>query len=213
MTQVLETPFGNGLVVAWDERVLEPRPWTAMQSRWAAELLGDALDVGRDDLPVLELCSGAGHIGLLAVQLTGRRLVAVDVSEPACVFMRNNSRRAGLADLVEVRQAPMDDALADGERFALVLADPPWVTSDTVGRFPDDPLLAIDGGDDGLAVARLCVEVAGRHVVPGGSLLLQLGDAAQAEALSAEAGDRWRPEGHRCGEGGVVLRLVRSEQP
>ena len=67
-----------GLHIEYDEHVLEPRPWTAEQSRWAADLIREA-----PPGPVLELCSGAGHIGLLAVTLAPRSLVCVDVDSTA----------------------------------------------------------------------------------------------------------------------------------
>ena len=67
------------LTIAFDERVLRPREWTAAQSAWAADLMTSA-----PDGPVLELCSGAGHIGLLAVLLSSRPLVCVDASSVAC---------------------------------------------------------------------------------------------------------------------------------
>src|SRR5436189_110702 len=57
----LTTEVG-GLVFLHDERVLSPRPWTEAQSAWARELLEVV-----PDGPVLELCSGVGHIGLLAL--------------------------------------------------------------------------------------------------------------------------------------------------
>jgi len=48
--------------------------------------------------------------------------------------------------LVEVRCADLGSAVAEGERFPLVLADPPYVPSGEAGDFPDDPEVAIDGG-------------------------------------------------------------------
>jgi release factor glutamine methyltransferase len=166
-------------VIAWHEGVLEPRPWTAAQSRWAAALAAD-LPAG----PLLELCSGAGHIGLLAAHLSQRPVVCVDVSPAACALSRLNAEAAGVT--VDVREGPMDAVLAADERFGLVIADPPWVTTQEVSAHPADPVLAIDGGDDGLAVARLCLAVAEAHLGPDGFLLLQLGDEAQAAALAAE---------------------------
>ncbi len=179
-TALSSMSFGP-LTISWHPGVLEPRPWTAAQSRWAAELAD-----GLRDGPMLELCSGAGHIGLLAAHLTGRPLVCVDVSPEACALTRLNAEAAGLGDLVEVREGPMDEVLGPDERFGLVIADPPWVRSEAVGTFPEDPVLAIDGGDDGLAVARLCLTVAARHLDDGGLLVLQLGDEAQATSLAAE---------------------------
>lgn len=174
----------DGLDIAYDDRVLTPRPWTAAQSRWAADLLA-TIPSG----PVLELCAGAGHIGLLAVVGTDHRLVAVDADPVACEFARRNADAAGLADRVEVRNARMEEALDCDERFALIVADPPWVPSAHTGDYPADPLLAIDGGADGLALARACIGVAADHLDPGGVMLLQLGTTAQAAALEAELPD------------------------
>jgi release factor glutamine methyltransferase len=80
----------------------------------------------------------------------------------------------------------MQDVLAPSERFALVLADPPWVPSAEVARFPADPRRAIDGGPDGLDLARLCVAIIARHLAEDGASVLQLGDATQAEVVRRE---------------------------
>jgi release factor glutamine methyltransferase len=173
-----ETVGFGPLTITFDDRVLRPRPWTAAQSRWAAELLDDA-----PPGPVLELCAGAGHIGLLATCASARRLVCVDVNPAACELTLRNAAAAGMADRVEVREGPMDEVLRDSERFALVVADPPWVPRADVGRYPEDPLLAIDGGEDGLDLAWTCVQVAGRHLMPRGSLVLQLGTVGQVDLL------------------------------
>lgn len=197
----------DGLVVEYDDRVLEPRPWTALQSRWAVELLADAAPG-----PVLELCTGAGHIGLLVAAATDRSLVAVDLDPVACAFARHNAEGAGVAHRVEVRESPLATAPLPGEEFALVLADPPWVPSAEIGRFPDDPTTAIDGGPAGLDVAHACVEVAATCLVPGGSLLLQLGTQAQADRVAAAAvtGGGWREGARRTAARGVVLQLQRA---
>jgi len=184
------------LDIAYDDRVLRPRPWTAEHARWAAEVLRDAAPG-----PVLELFAGAGHIGLLAVLDSSRRLVAVDLDPVACDYARLNAAAAGLADRIEVRNASLEDALDADEQFPVIVADPPWVPSASTGRYPDDPLTAIDGGPDGLALARTSLEVAGRHLAPGGAMLLQLGSVAQADALRADV------------EPGLELVEVRQPDP
>ena len=170
----------GGLDFSYDSRVLRPRAWTEAQSDWAAELLESA-----PPGPVLELCTGAGHIGLLAVVGNDRRLVAVDADPVACGYARRNAAAAGLADRVEVRHAPLEGALGADEVFPLVIADPPWVPSDRTTDHPEDPVFAIDGGDDGLSVARRCLDVAARHLLPAGAMLLQLGNADQVTDLEA----------------------------
>ncbi|CAB4685515.1 MAG: methyltransferase [Actinobacteria bacterium] len=199
------TWFGH-LRIAYDERVLEPRAWTADQSRWAADLLRAG-----PSGPVLELCSGAGQIGLLAVALEPRPLVCVDASPVACAYARRNADATGWGGRVEVREGRLDEMLAPQEEFAMVIADPPWVPHADTGRYPADPLLAIDGGDDGLGVARECLSVASQHLLRGGSLVLQLGTTAQATRMSGEAsayGDLVTVD-VRPGERGVLAHLRR----
>jgi release factor glutamine methyltransferase len=201
--------FG-GLTVSYDERVLVPRPWTTAQSYWAADLLRDAA-AG----PVLELCAGVGHIGLLAVDGTARRLVMVDLDETACAFARSNARAARGGDLAEVRQGRVDEVLSREERFVGVIADPPWVPSDATGRFPDDPLTAIDGGEDGMEIAWACLEVAAGHLVDQGWLLIQLGTVEQADALHDRLDSSPRlglktVEVREYGDRGVLVHVART---
>ncbi|MEG9224807.1 class I SAM-dependent methyltransferase [Aeromicrobium sp. Sec7.5] len=164
------------LDIVFDDSVLVPRPWTIAQSTWARELLESAPAGG-----VLELCSGAGHIGLASVHATDRRLVQVDRDPHACDLARENAAAAGVA--AEIRCGSLSEVLRDDDRFALVIADPPWVPSAGVEVFPDDPVWAIDGGDDGLDVARECVRVAARHLAPDGVVLLQVGSPEQFAQL------------------------------
>ena len=185
------------LDIRYDARVLQPRPWTTAQAEWAAELLESA-----GPGPVLELCTGAGQIGLLAIVDNDRRLVAVDADPVACDFARHNAAEAGLIDRVQVRNAALEEAVGDDERFPVIIADPPWVPSDRTGEHPDDPPFAIDGGPDGLALARRCVRVAARHLTPGGALLLQLASPVQAAELE-----------HVLADEAPGLRLTELRQP
>jgi methylase of polypeptide subunit release factors len=166
--------------IAYDAGVLEPRPWTLEQARWAVEVSSAV-----PDGPVLELCCGAGQIGLVVGVETGRPLVQVDDDEDACGFARRNADVAGIA--TDVRCAPIETAVAAGERFPIVIADPPYIPSGETAALADDPDHAIDGGADGLAVARRCLKVAAAAVAPGGVVLVQTGGPEQAAALAAEA--------------------------
>lgn len=200
---VSSTRFAH-LDIAHDARVLSPRGWTRLQSEWAAETATHA-----SSGPLLELCCGAGHIGLLAAHLSGRALVAVDADPVACAYARVNAEAADLVGRVEVREARLEAALSAWERYPVVMADPPWLPSTEVARYPEDPVTAVDGGADGLEPARACLRVAREHLTEGGTLVLQLGNHAQADRLSSEESTGWREAGRRDGEDGVVVRLVR----
>ncbi|HEU5456459.1 MAG TPA: class I SAM-dependent methyltransferase [Nocardioides sp.] len=197
--------FG-GLSIAYDERVLAPRRWTTMQSYWAAELLR-AAPPGR----VLELCAGAGHIGLLTMALQARDLVMVDVNPHACELARHNATANHLIASLDVRHGDLQDVIRADESFVGVIADPPWVPSARIGRFPEDPALAIDGGEDGLAVAWSCLQVMARHLRPGGWGILQLGTVEQAERVAdrcAERGLGLMVRETRVYDRGVLVRLA-----
>jgi release factor glutamine methyltransferase len=168
------------LTVRYDARVLAPRPWTLLQARWAAELAVEA-DAG----PLLELCAGAGQIGLAAAVLSGRRLIQVEADPVAAGYARSNAVLAEAANRVEVRVADLESALDSDERFPIILADPPYLPSNHVAAWPEDPPTAIDGGADGLDLVRVCLQIASRHLSPGAALLLQVAGDTQARAVAA----------------------------
>jgi len=176
VTGAREVPFGD-LRIRCDDAVLSPRSWTLAQASWAVELAAD-LPSG----PALELCAGAGQIGLAFAHATGRDLVQVDRNPRACELARENAVAAGVSS--DVRCGDLLGALADDERFPVILADPPYIPSEEIGRFPDDPTMAIDGGRDGLEVARVCVAAIARHLTPDGAAVLQLGGAHQHAPLA-----------------------------
>lgn len=197
----------EGLSITYDHQVLEPRPWTEAQSGWAAELLAEA-PAG----PVLELCAGVGHIGLGAVRNSSRQLVMVDFNPVAQRFAQENAAENGFEFRVEFRLARMEEAIDASERFALIIADPPWVRSVDTSKFPADPVLAIDGGDDGLDLARTCVELIDRHLAEGGSALLQLGNTTQVEAIAdyaSQLSGTLNVQETRSFDDGVIVHLAR----
>ena len=204
-TELVE--FGS-LSVQFDDRVLRPRRWTTAQSAWASALLRSA-----PEGPVLELCAGVGHIGLLAMVGQSRPLVLVDSSEVACEHAAANAERAALQCPVDIRCGRIDEKLADDERFALIIADPPWVPTGDTGEHEDDPLHAIDGGADGLDLVRTCLDLIATHLAERGSAILQLGGLDQVAAVSDHLVDHHdlglRLAEHRTYEGGVLVELVR----
>jgi release factor glutamine methyltransferase len=112
-----------------------------------------------------------------------------------------------------VRGGRIDEVLGAGETFPLIIADPPWVPTAGIDEFPDDPAIAIDGGEVGLALARVCCGVVDRHLTTEGSAVLQLGTTDQADQLNAHLeqvlGSALRVSETRTYERGVLVRLSR----
>jgi release factor glutamine methyltransferase len=170
-----------GLELAVDPAVLVPRPET--------ELLVE-LALQREFSSVVDLGTGSGAIALAVKRhRPAARVVAVDVSAAALAVARRNAARHGLD--IDLRQGRWFEPLA-GERFDLVLANPPYVAEGDP-HLPDlgfEPRVALTSGTDGLDAIREIVREAPRHLTPGGWLLLEhgMGQSAAVGALLAEAG-------------------------
>lgn len=175
------------LLIAYDDEVLAPREWTFLQSQWAASLAA-AAPAGS----ILELCAGAGHIGLAAAVLADRELVQVEADPVAASYAARNAERAGWSGRTEIRVERLQSAIRPYERFPIMIADPPYLRSADVKRWPEDPVTAIDGGVEGLDLIEACLQVAARCLEQGGKLLLQVRGSGQAEQLGVLSGLRRR---------------------
>lgn len=181
------------LELAVDARVLIPRPETEV-------LVGEVLDwaEARDatDLTAMDLGTGSGAIALsLAQEGPFGRVVATDRSPEALETARENAEAAGLEDRVEFRSGELFEPLAAGERFDVIVSNPPYVAEgDAEELQPEvrdwEPTGALFAGPDGLAVIRNIIDGAGEHLEPGGLLALEvgLGQAGPVVTLTEEAG-------------------------
>jgi len=141
---------------------------------------------------IVELCTGSGAVAVaLATELPTARILATDVSWRALRVARANAERNGVAERITFLRGNLCRAV-DGqvseESVDLVVANPPYIpTGELVTLMPEvqwEPRLALDGGADGLRVAREIIETSPDCIRPGGFLLLEIG-AEQAETVQA----------------------------
>lgn len=167
--------FG-GLTLAIDPGVYVPRPQTEELARRAIALLPGS---GR----AVDLCTGCGAIAaLLRAAAPTARVVGVDLDPVAVTCARRNGVAAVVGDLA----APLRPGLGAD----VVTAVAPYVPTAALDLLLSDvrdhePVRALDGGTDGLAVVRRIVVEAATLLRPGGHLLVELG-GDQPEALAAD---------------------------
>jgi release factor glutamine methyltransferase len=182
--------YGRSFTVT--NAVLIPRPDTET-------LVEEALRVlKKDALPgrILDLCTGSGAVALtLAAELPDREVLATDISEQALAVAAGNAERLGVAARVTFREGDLFAALPDGERFAAITVNPPYIGSDELeALLPDvrdhEPRLALDAGSDALSFYRRLCEGAARFLLPGAQLLVEVGytQGEQVRGLFASAG-------------------------
>lgn len=169
----------HGLTLRVDPDVLVPRPDTEVLVDWAIELLSGAAQPR-----VIDLGTGSGAIALAVKHACpGASVLATDISGTALTVARSNAARLGLD--VAMQQGAWWHGL-DGQRFELVLGNPPYIAGGDphLAALQHEPALALTPGGDGLGALREIVAGAPHHLAPGGWLLLEHGHD-QADAVQA----------------------------
>ncbi|MEV2197440.1 putative protein N(5)-glutamine methyltransferase [Streptomyces phaeochromogenes] len=176
----------RGLRIAVEPGVFVPRRRTEF-------LVEQAVALAPEAPVVVDLCCGSGAVGAaLAAALPGAELHAADV-DPAAVRCARRNVGAG----AHVHEGDLFDALprALRGRVGILAANVPYVPSGEVGLLPPEardhePLVALDGGGDGLDVLRRVAVEAPRWLAPGGSLLVETSErqAGLAVEILADAG-------------------------
>jgi release factor glutamine methyltransferase len=136
---------------------------------------------------MLDLCTGSGCIAVsAALARSDARVVATEISTEALAVARENA--ASLGARVELLEGDLYAPLAAGERFDLIVSNPPYVPSGEIEGLSREvrrePRIALDGGSDGLDVIRRIVSGAPSRLRPGGSLLIEMHET-HAEPLPA----------------------------
>lgn len=169
-----------------DRSVLIPRPDTETLVEQAVLFLRGSKLEGT----ALDLCVGSGAVAVsLAAELPERHVLATDLSPEALRVASQNAERHGLKERMEFRQGDLFAPIREGERFACITVNPPYIGSHELAELAPDvrdyePRMAFDAGADALVFYRRLAREAGAHLLAGGMLLAEVGHT-QAEAVMA----------------------------
>ena len=178
---LLHKAYMRGVPFYIDERAIVPRSYLGEildSETFAGEsfsLLPDADSIRS----VLDLCTGSGCLAILAaLRFPGAKVDAVELSKDAIEVARRNVADHRLKKRVRLLRGDLF-APTKGERYDLIVANPPYVDDDGMAALPPEcrhePRLALDGGSDGLSVVRRILDEAGRHLNESGGLLCEIG--------------------------------------
>jgi ribosomal protein L3 glutamine methyltransferase len=169
-----------GLSFLSDPRALVPRsPIAELIEAGYEPWLG-----GREVHRVLDLCTGSGCIGIAtAVYQPNWQVDLVDLSEDALALANENIARFQMDERVQAIQSDLFAAL-DGQRYELIVSNPPYVTHDEVAALPEEyayePELGLRAGDDGLDLALRILRDAPNYLSDNGLLICEVGESERA---------------------------------
>ncbi|MEU7826103.1 putative protein N(5)-glutamine methyltransferase [Catellatospora sp. NPDC049133] len=194
-----------GRRIAVDPGVFVPRRRTELLVEEAARLL-------RPGSVVLDMCCGSGAAAAVLAAQGGIEVHATDIEPAAVACARRNVEPLGghvyEGDLYE----PLPDSLRG--RVDVLVVNVPYVPTDAIALMPPEarlhePTVALDGGPDGLDIARRVLAGAGDWLAPHSHLLLETSDEQADTACALFAATGLTPRLAHCDERGAVVVVGR----
>ena len=177
-----------GYKIKVDERVLIPRPETE-------EMAIMAFNATEEGNNVLDLCTGSGAIAIAIYKEAEKanrkiKVTATDISEAALELAKENAE-ANRADVLFV-QSDLFSRIRG--KFDVIVTNPPYIPSSEIPTLQrevrdHEPILALDGGADGMDYYRRIAAESPKYLNHGGSLIMEVGDGEAAEVAKMFKGD------------------------
>lgn len=159
-----------GIPFIVNDKVLIPRQDTEI-------LVEEAMKKAKAGMRVLDLCTGSGCIIISLLKLMpGLTGMASDLSAEALKIAEENARRQGVT--IDFRQGDLFEPVEGS--FDLIVSNPPYIpTADIQGLMEEvriyDPMMALDGREDGLYFYRRILQEGLKYLKPGGWLTVEIG--------------------------------------
>ena len=173
-----------GLTFHVNEDVLIPRPDT---ETW----LEKVIQYHRNDgaIEVADLGTGSGAILLSFLYYCKEaKGIGIDISEKALAVAKENGKELLMEERAAWIRGDYIDALPEGVLYDGILSNPPYIPREDIAHLQaevkHEPMLALDGGEDGLVFYRRLAEKAAAHLKEGGFLAVEFGIHQWEEILS-----------------------------
>jgi release factor glutamine methyltransferase len=202
-----------------DPRVFIPRPETELLVEQSLVALPR---ISLERAPcILEIGTGSGAIAIsLAKEVKDGFIVATDISKEALLLAKENAVSTGVLHRITFINADLFGPFRlfrDGGHFDLVLSNPPYITRSEIEKLAREvkdyePLIALDGGEEGIDFFERIVSQASFYLRKGGWLLLEVGQGQDGEVSSMieRVGDFNLPE--RVKDLSDIRRVVKAQR-
>ncbi len=169
-----------GHIFTCDARALIPRPETEL-------LVELVLKESKAAASILDVATGSGVIGLsVALARPDIAVTLCDISTDALSLATANAMRHGIADRVKRKESDLIDSVEG--IFDVIVSNPPYIPTSDIGTLSrevqHDPVLALDGGPDGLRIVEKLIKASLASLSPRGLLALEIGHDQAARVVA-----------------------------
>lgn len=172
----LDKIFGKkdfyGLEFKVNSFVLSPRSETELLAEQVVLACGD------NNFDVLDLCTGSGAIAVAVKKNSNCRMFACDISKNALEVAKYNAKTYDCK--IKFCQSDMFAGLNKKQKYDIIVSNPPYIKSGDIEGLDKevkffDPLIALDGGDDGLLFYKKIASESPQFLKKNGMLFLEIG--------------------------------------
>ena len=158
-------------------------------------LVEEVMKLTNSESRVLDMCTGSGCIGItLAKKFPDSNVTGVDISDKALAVAWKNKCNLD-ADNIDFIQSDLFAALGADRRYDIIVSNPPYIPTKVIEGLQDevrlhDPMLALDGTEDGLMFYRRITDKSWDYLKMNGYLCYEIGaeQAADVSDIMKQAG-------------------------
>jgi release factor glutamine methyltransferase len=191
-----------------DRRALIPRPETELL---VEAILKDSATCGKSANRLVDIGTGCGVLAItFALERPEFEVSAVDLSDDALALARENAEALGVLERIAFRHADLLDQIEG--TFHWVVANLPYIPTADLEALPRevkfDPVLALDGGKDGLTIIKRLIESISGKIAPNSMIALELGQGQAQQVRGFLADHNYRDISIRKDYQGVERLLI-----
>lgn len=165
-----------------DSNVLIPQPDTEI-------LVEEVIEIFRKNnkkMRILDLCTGSGAIGIaLSKILKNTEVLASDISDKALEIAKKNAQKN--CTKIDFIKSDLFEQFIDDDKFDIIVSNPPYIKTEVIKDLSKEvkyePMIALDGGKNGLVFYKKIIEQASQYLNSQGYIALEIGYDQKDEVM------------------------------